>query len=64
MECKHCGAENGSVKKCCHRCGKVLEGECYNNLTGDFGYRKADGSFTAYPNQKQYEDKFKSTFGL
>jgi len=64
MECKHCGADNGSVKKCCHQCGNVLEGVCFNNVTGEHGHRNSDGSFTTYDDQSLYKYKFKSTFEL
>lgn len=46
MVCNKCGAENAPVKKCCSECGAILEGFTFNNVTGKFGYRHADGSFT------------------
>lgn len=46
MKCNHCGSDNGSVKKCCHQCGNVLEGRTINNVTGKVGLRNFDGSFT------------------
>lgn len=46
MECKNCGCDNAPLKRSCERCGKILEGYCINNITGNYGYRHADGSFT------------------
>ncbi len=48
MICKSCGRTNAEVNKCCHFCGAILEGETINNVTGEFGYRNADGSFTTF----------------
>ena len=46
MKCLHCGTKNASVKKTCTECGNFLEGWTVNNVTGEYGYREADGSFT------------------
>ena len=46
MRCKKCGEENASAKRCCSNCGAFLEGYTFNNVTGKFGYRESDGSFT------------------
>lgn len=52
MKCLNCGHENPDLKKTCERCGAILEGECINNVTGEKGYRGADGGF--YPNKETY----------
>lgn len=46
MTCLNCGAENAPAKKCCCRCGAVLSGYTINNVTGEYGYRNHDGSFS------------------
>jgi hypothetical protein len=48
MICISCGNTNGWAKKTCGQCGAVLVGETINNVTGKFGRRNADGSFTPY----------------
>jgi hypothetical protein len=45
MKCKTCGTENAPLKKTCESCNLILEGFCINNMTGEYGYRNADGSF-------------------
>lgn len=57
MKCKHCGTENAPLKKQCNSCGKILEGECVNNVTGEMGYRNSDGSFTTYEELRAERDK-------
>ena len=46
MRCSKCGTDNGSLKRCCANCGAVLSGFTVNNVTGEYGYRNPDGSFT------------------
>ena len=46
MNCPKCGADNAPVKKCCYRCGTILSGFTINNVTGEYGYRNPDGSFS------------------
>lgn len=46
MKCKQCQTENSPIKKTCSDCGAFLEGPAINNVTGEFGYRNSDGSFT------------------
>jgi hypothetical protein len=46
MICKKCNNENAPIKKTCSVCGAILEGWTLNNVTGKFGYRHADGTFT------------------
>lgn len=46
MRCNKCGYDNAPVKRCCSNCGSFLEGRTINNVTGEVGYRNADGSFT------------------
>ena len=53
MKCKNCGAENPDAKRCCTECGAFLEGYTTNNVTGEYGYRGADGNF--YKSQELYE---------
>lgn len=48
MICISCGNTNGWAKKTCCQCGAILVGETINNVTGKFGIRNADGSFTPY----------------
>lgn len=72
MKCKNCGEGNPIIKKCCQYCGAVLEGYTINNVTGEYGYRGADGLFykdeeeyLAKRNKKQREvavDAFKELF--
>jgi len=45
MTCNHCGRQNAPLKKCCEKCGAILEGFTINNVTGKMGYRYADGTF-------------------
>lgn len=49
MDCPKCGASNAPLKKCCYRCGSILSGYTINNVTGEYGYRNSDGSFTKEP---------------
>lgn len=49
MDCPKCGASNAPLKKCCSSCGAVLSGWTINNVTGEYGYRNPDGSFTKGP---------------
>lgn len=46
MDCPKCGASNAPLKKSCYRCGAILSGYTVNNVTGEYGYRNPDGSFT------------------
>ena len=46
LRCRACGTKNPPVKKTCANCGTMLEGRTVNNVTGKWGYRHADGSFT------------------
>jgi len=43
--CQECGKHNAPCKRTCIRCGAFLEGWTVNNVTGEFGYRHADGRF-------------------
>ena len=52
MKCKQCGEENGDAKRTCSRCGAFLEGYTQNNVTGEYGYRGADGNF--YKSEEEY----------
>ena len=52
MKCKQCGEENGDAKRTCSRCGAFLEGYTLNNVTGEYGYRGADGNF--YKSEEEY----------
>lgn len=52
MKCKRCGAENPEAKRCCTECGAILEGYTLNNVTGEYGYRGADGQF--YKSEEDY----------
>ena len=52
MKCKQCGEENGDAKRTCSRCGAFLEGYTLNNVTGEYGYRGADGNF--YKSEDEY----------
>lgn len=52
MKCKRCGAEMPDVKKTCSECGSFLEGYTLNNVTGEYGYRGADGNF--YKSEEEY----------
>ena len=49
MECPKCGANNAPLKKTCYNCGSILSGWTVNNVTGEYGYRNPDGSFTKEP---------------
>lgn len=49
MECPKCGANNAPLKKTCFNCGSILSGWTVNNVTGEYGYRNPDGSFTKEP---------------
>ena len=33
------------AKRTCSECGALLEGYTLNNVTGEYGYRGADGGF-------------------
>lgn len=48
MKCKNCGHENAPLKKSCEQCGKILEGYCINNMTGEYGIRDKEGIFQLY----------------
>lgn len=52
MICKRCGAENPDAKRVCTECGAFLEGYTFNNVTGDYGYRGADGGW--YKTEEDY----------
>lgn len=43
MNCKNCGTDNAPLKKVCTNCQQFLEGRTINNVTGQRGYRHADG---------------------
>lgn len=49
MDCPKCGASNAPLKKTCYNCGAVLNGWTVNNVTGEYGYRNPDGSFSKEP---------------
>jgi hypothetical protein len=51
-KCKQCGEENGDAKRTCSRCGAFLEGYTLNNVTGEYGYRGADGGW--YKSEEEY----------
>lgn len=55
MKCKRCGEENGDAKRTCSRCGAFLEGYTLNNVTGEYGYRGADGYF--YKSEEEYRSQ-------
>lgn len=57
MECPKCGASNAPLKKTCYNCGAVLSGWTVNNVTGEYGYRNPDGTFTKEPKLKTNIDK-------
>lgn len=52
MICKKCGEENGDAKRTCSHCGAFLEGYTLNNVTGEYGYRGADGRW--YKSEEEY----------
>lgn len=52
MICKRCGEENPDAKRVCTKCGAFLEGYTFNNVTGDYGYRGADGEW--YKTEEDY----------
>jgi len=52
MKCKRCGAKMPDAKKTCSKCGAYLEGYTLNNVTGEYGYRGADGNF--YKSEEEY----------
>lgn len=52
MKCKRCGAKMPDAKRTCSRCGAFLEGYTLNNVTGEYGYRGADGNF--YKSEEEY----------
>lgn len=51
MECIKCGASNAPLKKSCYRCGAILPGYATNNVTGEYGFRNPDGTFTKEPTE-------------
>lgn len=55
MKCKKCGAENGDAKRTCGACGAFLEGYTLNNVTGEYGYRGADGNF--YKSEEEFRSQ-------
>lgn len=55
MKCKRCGAEMPDAKRTCSECGAFLEGYTLNNVTGEYGYRGADGNF--YKSEEDYHTK-------
>lgn len=55
MKCKQCGAKMSDVKKTCSECGAFLEGYTLNNVTGEYGYRGADGIF--YKSEEEYRSR-------
>ena len=55
MKCKRCGAEMPDAKSTCSECGAFLEGYTLNNVTGEYGYRGADGNF--YKSEEDYHTK-------
>lgn len=56
MKCESCGEDNGSAKKTCGVCGAFLAGWTINNVTGRWGHRNRDGSFTPYQPGKATEE--------
>ncbi len=44
------------------RCGSILEGETFNNVTGKYGYRDSRGYFHPYSEDRQVD--FFDYFGL
>jgi hypothetical protein len=40
------------AKRTCSECGAFLEGYTLNNVTGEYGYRGADGNF--YKSEEEY----------
>ena len=57
MECPKCGASNAPLKKTCYNCGAVLSGWTVNNVTGEYGYRNSNGSFTKEPKRLTEDPK-------
>lgn len=57
MKCKTCTQENGECRKTCCYCGKILEGYCINNVSGNHGYRGANGMF--YESEQHYLNQIK-----
>lgn len=55
MRCINCGAENPDARKTCSECGAFLEGYTLNNVTGEYGYRGADGNF--YKSEEEYRSQ-------
>ena len=60
MKCKKCGQENAPLKKTCTECHAFLEGRAINNMTGETGYRTAEGGFI--PDEAQPETFVEVTF--
>lgn len=54
MKCNKCGEENPPLKKCCQKCGEFLAGETFNNVTGEFGVRNPDGTFSPYTDSRKH----------
>lgn len=61
MKCKKCGEENAMLKRCCSRCGAILEGYTLNNVTGEYGYRGGDGNF--YKSEEEYQAAIRENGG-
>lgn len=53
MKCKKCKTDNAPLKKTCERCGEILYGPAINNITGKYGIRHKEGSFTPFPKSGQ-----------
>ena len=43
------------AKRTCSECGAFLEGYTLNNVTGEYGYRGADGNF--YKSEEEYRSQ-------
>lgn len=48
MRCTKCKTDNAPLKKTCENCGSILSGPTINNVTGEYGIRNNDGSFTPF----------------
>lgn len=53
MKCKICGTDNPELRKTCCECGRFLEGNTINNVTGEYGYRGSNGLF--YKNKSEFD---------
>ena len=51
--CSECGEHNAPLKRTCIRCGAILDGWTVNNVTGEYGYRSKDGTFTTLKEMNQ-----------